>query len=141
MRVISQAAAERLQRAGVRWHPCSGDRFVVRSDELAGEVFTLADMTIEAREYPTGTLLAFNGTTEWALDSVQIDQVLWLPSEEQLRELLGTSFLGLRRSDAGEFEVLAHHPAREPRTFVAASAPDAYAAAVLDLVEWVQETT
>ncbi len=139
--MISQAAAERLQSAGVRWNPRSGDRFVVRADELAGEVFTLADMTIEAREYPTGTLLAFNGTTEWALDSVRIDNALWLPSEEQLRELLGALFVSLRRTDAGWFEVLAQHQGQEAQAFEAPSAADAYAAALLDLVKWVRETT
>lgn len=87
--VISVDSAQRLERAGVRWQPRTGDRFTVRSAEVMGEVFTVADMVVEAREYPTGTLLAFNGTTEWALDSVQFDQALWLPREDQLRELLG----------------------------------------------------
>ncbi len=124
----------------MRWQPRAGDRFVVRSRELAGEVFTVADMTIEAREYPTGTLLAFNGTTEWALDSVQIDQALWLPSEEQLRELLGASFRSLRRTGTGQFAVEASRPNGEPRVFAATSAPDAYAEALLDLVEWVRQS-
>ena len=34
-------------------------------------------MTIEAHHYPTGTELGFNGTTEWALDSVSADDSLW----------------------------------------------------------------
>jgi hypothetical protein len=46
-------------------------------------------MTIEPRSYPTGVILAFNGTTEWALDSVAQADALWLPREDQLRELRG----------------------------------------------------
>ncbi len=131
--MISRALAEQLDAAGVRWRPCAGDRFAVRSAELAGEVFTVADMVVEAREYPTGTLLAFNGTTEWALDSVQLDQALWLPREDQLRELLGGTFRSLSRSPTG-YAVRAEIPGLPAQDFCAGQAADAYAGAVLALV-------
>ena len=99
--MIDVDLARRLRDAGLRWRPSPGDRFVVErlvdSDEGVGEVFTLSDMTIEAHEHPTGTVLGFNGTTEWALDSVAADDALWLPREDQLRELLGTTFVSLTR--------------------------------------------
>lgn len=132
---ISTDLARRLRAAGVRWRPASGDRFLVDAPELAGEVFTLSEMTIEARRYATGTVLAFNGTTEWALDSVMIERTLWLPREDQLRELLGGTFRSLRREDLyvvttvvpeGSRDVEVEHRAPEPA--------DAYALAVLDLV-------
>jgi len=56
-------------------------------------------MTIEPRSYPTGVILAFNGTTEWALDSVALEDALWLPREDQLREMLRGMFRALRRTD------------------------------------------
>ncbi len=102
---------------------------------MSGEVFTVADMVVEAREYPTGTLLAFNGTTEWALDSVQLEQALWLPREDQLRELLGPSFRSLARSSTASYQVLAEIPGGPERLFTADDAADAYAAAVQALVE------
>jgi hypothetical protein len=40
-------------------------------------------------------LLAFNGTTEWAMDTLAASEALWLPREDQLRELLGEAFIGL----------------------------------------------
>lgn len=132
--MISLTAALELSRAGVRWVPRAGDRFTVRSDEMGGEVFTVADMVVEAREYPTGTLLAFNGTTEWALDSVQLEQALWLPREDQLRELLGPAFRSLARSLTGSYQVLAEIPGQPERVFTAEDAPDAYSAAVLALI-------
>ena len=61
-------------------------------------MFTVSDMTIEAHRYPTGTVLGFNGTTEWALDSVAIDDALWLPREDQLRDLLRGTFRQLIRT-------------------------------------------
>jgi hypothetical protein len=132
--VISLANAELLERAGVRWRPRSGDRFTLRSAEVIGEVFTVADMVVEAREYPSGTLLAFNGTTEWALDSVQLDQALWLPREDQLRELLGPAFRSLARATLGEFQVLAEVPGQPERLFTSFEAADAYAEALIALV-------
>lgn len=133
--MISLATAQRLHSAGVRWHPLAGDRFTVRSEEIMGEVFTVADMVVEAREYPTGTLLAFNGTTEWALDSVQLEQALWLPREDQLRDLLGSSFRSLARSSTATYQVLAEIPGQPERLFTADEAADAYAQAVLALVK------
>ncbi|MCA0294597.1 MAG: pilus assembly protein CpaE [Actinobacteria bacterium] len=132
--MISVENAERLERAGVRWKPQSGDRFTLHSAEVIGEVFTVADMVVEAREYPTGTLLAFNGTTEWALDSVQLEQALWLPREDQLRELLGSAFRSLARATMGDFQVLAEVPGQPERVFSSYEAADAYAEALLALV-------
>ena len=40
-------------------------------------------------------MLAFNGTTEWALDSIEVDEAVWLPLEHQLRDLLGDAFVSL----------------------------------------------
>jgi hypothetical protein len=137
-KVISLTAAQNLSRAGVRWSPRAGDRFTVRNSEMGGEVFTVADMVVEAREYPTGTLLAFNGTTEWALDSVQLEQALWLPREDQLRELLGPSFRSLARSSTASYQVLAEIPGQQERLFTADEAADAYADAVLALVRAAQ---
>ncbi|MGC3994376.1 MAG: pilus assembly protein CpaE [Propionicimonas sp.] len=128
--MISVDVARRLRLAGVRWRPRSGDQFAIRSAELDGEVFTVADMVVEAREYPTGTILAFNGTTEWALDSIQLEQALWLPREDQLRELLGPAFLSLARHVTG-YEVRTSRPDGTELSFRSGDAAQAYAEAVL----------
>lgn len=95
--MISTDLAVALRAAGLVWHPGSGDRFQLDEPEFEADVFTVSEMTIEPRRYPTGTILAFNGTTEWALDSVALDDALWLPREDQLRELLRGSFRALTR--------------------------------------------
>ena len=101
--MISTALAVELRAAGVVWAPVSGDAFQIARDDFEGDVFTVSDMTIEAHHYPSGTILGFNGTTEWALDSLALDDAVWLPREDQLRDLLRGAFVSLRRaaSEAG----------------------------------------
>ena len=48
-------------------------------------------------DLPSGRLIRFNGTTEWALDSISAEDVLWVPWEHQLRDLLGERFGSLER--------------------------------------------
>ena len=96
--MITRALAETLRRAGLAWSPANGDRFVVPDRDLDDTVFVISDMVIENLRLPRGQqVLAFNGTTEWALDSVAADEVLWLPWEHQLRALLGDRFAAMER--------------------------------------------
>jgi hypothetical protein len=97
--VITVELAERLRLAGLVWTPARGDMFVLPHREMDEQVFVLSDMTIEVHQYPTGEVIGFNGTVEWALDSVERHEALWLPREDQLRELLGERFVSLRRVD------------------------------------------
>lgn len=90
-----------LAAAGLAWRPRPGDRFVVRRAEMCDDVFHLADMVIEARHLASGTVFSFNGTTEWALDSVPQAETVWLPGETQLRVALGSAFVSLVRADGG----------------------------------------
>lgn len=135
--MISTELAAALRDAGLVWHPRSGDRFQLDEPEFEADVFTVSEMTIEPREYPTGKLLAFNGTTEWALDSVALEDALWLPHEHQLRELLRGSFRALRRlPDTHEVEILlrAGGGPDEVLVFEHPEPADAYALAVLELL-------
>ena len=99
--MISVELATTLKGAGLVWKPTSGDRFTLITGAFDGEVFTLSDMVVEAQESRTGTVLGFNGTTEWALDATEATDALWLPREDQLRVLLGSSFRTLERVDGG----------------------------------------
>ncbi len=110
--MISTALARELRAAGVGWAPASGDAFQLSPDvaddgDYEGDVFTISDMTIEAHPFPSGTVLGFNGTTEWALDSVALEDALWLPREDQLRDLLRGTFRRLERVVDGDRVVYA----------------------------------
>jgi hypothetical protein len=126
--VIPVELGLQLRAAGLRWKPLRGDRFVVPDREMDDDVFVLSDLTIEVHALPEGTVIGFNGTVEWALDDVDIDEAVWLPREDQLRELLGAGFERLERHGDG-YQV---HSRRG--CFTAPTAEEAYALALLDLV-------
>lgn len=128
--MITEHQAERidhlLRAQGRGWEPSPGDRFVVPGRDL-DQVFVIAEMTVDVDDLPSGRLVRFNGTTEWALDSIPAAEVLWLPWEHQLRDLLGDDFRTLRRTADAWLVTLADGSEH------AGQAPDeAYAAALLD---------
>lgn len=131
--VIATELARALRDSGLVWRPRAGDAFRIDKVEVDGDIFILSDMTVEAHEFSTGTVLGFNGTTEWALDSVAIVDALWMPHESQLRELLRASFRSLTVTAAG-FEVTALVDG-ELRRFESGVAADAYARALLALID------
>ncbi len=98
--MIPVRLAELLQQAGLVWDPAPGDVFVLPHRDMDDQRFVLSDMTIEVHQFPTGEVLGFNGTVEWALDSVERHEALWLPREDQLRDHLGEAFVALRRDGA-----------------------------------------
>jgi hypothetical protein len=141
--MITTALAQRLRAAGLAWAPVSGDVFQLSpgsgagdDGELEGDLFTVSDMTIEAHVYPTGTILGFNGTTEWALDSVALEDALWLPREDQLRDLLQGTFRALDRDDRDGAVVYRVRVGRggAEREFASDDPAEAYGLAVLELI-------
>ncbi|WP_127497905.1 pilus assembly protein CpaE [Actinoplanes solisilvae] len=130
--MIGVQLAQQLREAGLTWKPALGDRFAIPDRDLDDEVFVLSNMTIQVHAMPEGRVIGFNGTTEWALDDVELDETVWLPREDQLRELLGGTFRTLRRGPAG-FEVVIDLLGEE-RAFDAGTVESAYAAALLHLL-------
>ena len=133
--MISTELARALQDSGLRWRPRRGDNFRIDRVEVDDEVFTLSDMTVEAHTFSSGTVLGFNGTTEWALDSVSLEDALWLPREDQLRDILGAAFRSLTRVDGGHRVAAVVDDA--PGAYEAVDAADAYARALLALLDSV----
>ena len=94
--VISRQLAGDLRDAGLAWTPSKGDWFVIPDHGLDELEFVVSDMVIETRRMAFDRqMLAFNGTTEWAMDTLAASEALWLPREDQLREVLGEAFIGL----------------------------------------------
>ncbi len=132
MQPMLVATARQLRRLGVRWEPRPGDRFVVDQPEMVDSVFWVSDFTIDVHEYRAERILGFNGTTEWALDSVTLSECLWLPREDQLRELLGTRLVRLERADDG-WAVVWQIEGAETKT-VGSDVEAAYAQALLTVL-------
>jgi hypothetical protein len=137
--VISLALARKLRDCGLRWDPTPGDQFVVADRDMDDEVFTLSDMAVDMHDCPGGRVIGFNGTVEWALDSVEAGDSVWLPSEGQLRERLGSTFRRLERDGHGwrvVLEVAGHAEVTHDT-----DAAEAYGLALLHLLagDWAGE--
>ena len=131
--VIALDLASRLHDAGVTWAPRNGDRFWVPDRDLDETVFTVSDMVVEVRDQPGGRVLAFNGTTEWALDDVEEKEAVWLPRLDQLIELLGRSFVSLTARSGGHVVRVVVGDGEQEHVDV--TADDAAARALLGVLE------
>lgn len=130
---LSDDLALRLHDAGLAWQPAEGDRFVIPDRDLDDQVFSISPMSVDVRTGPAGRLITFNGAVEWALDAIEHHEVVWLPTETQLRERLADRLLALVRTSDGyrcEIEV-------EGRrwTFADHNAVEVYGRALLAVLE------
>jgi hypothetical protein len=129
---MSIDTARLLRDAGLRWSPVSGDRFVVVDRGMDEEIFVLSEMTVEVHQLEHGQVIGFNGTTEWALDSVEDRDAVWLPRETQLRELLAGTFRSLHRTQSGwQVQLEINGAATQAQD---EDAEEAYAQALLQLI-------
>lgn len=134
--MISVPLARALRDAGLRWKPLPGDRFIVVDKDMDDEIFVLSHLTIEVHDHPAGPIIKFNGSTEWALDSLDLDEALWLPSEEQLRSALGGTFRSLtHHNGVHRVETAPGSQEADRKVFDHADATDAYAMALLELLK------
>ncbi|MGP9681879.1 hypothetical protein [Brachybacterium sp. AOP3-A1-3] len=131
--MIDIDVARRLKDAGLPWEPADGDLFMIDTEQMRDKAFMLSSMVIERGPgLAGGQVFRFNGTTEWALDSIEQHEALWIPREDQLRAALGTAFRGLRREEDGVFTVvLSPAGGAALREIRAPQAEDAYARALL----------
>ena len=127
--MLTVELARELLSEGLLWSPAQGDRFVLAGRGMDDDVFWLSDFTVEVQELPRGRVVGFNGTTEWALDSVRLEDALWLPREDQLRALLGDRLARLEHGH-GAFTVVLRDGSRH----TAGDAECAYGAALLSVL-------
>lgn len=131
--MLGEQLARQLKEAGLAWKPQLGDRFTIPGRDLDEELFVLSNMTIQVHDRPEGPVIGFNGTTEWALDDVELDEALWLPREDQLRGLLGGTFRELRHDETTY--VVRMELSGAEHLCTAETAEAAYATALLRLLQ------
>ena len=128
--VLSVPLAKELRRAGLVWRPALFDFFHIPDRDLDDRKFVIADMSIDIQILADGIgAITFNGAVEWSLDYILTQDVVWLPTEAQLRDILADRFDGLTRTTDG-FEV-SIADATGTRAFAGPSAAEAYGQAVL----------
>ncbi len=88
MAVLDFQLALQLKEAGLPWQPSKRDNFTLPHSDLSHEIFTITDRTTLVERFSGEWTVTFHGTTEWALDLVLLSDLVWLPSETQLREAI-----------------------------------------------------
>lgn len=91
--MISLSLAKKLKRAGLVWQPQLHDFFAIPDTELEKQVFVVSDMMVDVQQLFGEQMITFNGAVEWSLDYILISDVVWMPTEGQLRQALELSLL------------------------------------------------
>jgi hypothetical protein len=86
--MLSIATATALRAAGLDWTPRALDFFAIPSPGFEDQIFVINDMTIMAEPIRGRLAITFHGSVEWALDHLWAGEVVWIPREDQLREML-----------------------------------------------------
>ena len=136
--MIEIELARRLKRAGLGWRPAERDCFAIPDRGMDDQIFVVNRLTTLIQSYQGQPTVTFHGTSEWALDDVLLAEVIWLPSESQLREAIAARIgasapLRLDRTQRGyrcQFAV-----GDRLLEFDAVQAEDAYALGLLALLE------
>lgn len=92
--MLSVNSAKALREAGLEWTPEQLDFFVIPGSGIDDEVFAISNMTVTAEPIANRLAITFHGSVEWALDHVWAGDVIWVPREDQLREMLEERLLG-----------------------------------------------
>ena len=136
--MIPLPLAQQLKAAGLVWRTNNYEFFAIPDRGLDDRVFVLADMMAYTELVQGWPVVAFQGTAEWALDYILTSEVVWVPTEEQLRETLVAQLpveadgLTLTRLAGGYRCEIA--PAGDTLSFDAPTAGEAYGRALLHVL-------
>ncbi len=137
--MIALQLARQLKSAGLVWSPALHDFFAIPDRGMDSRLFVIGDMLTNI-EFRSGVqVVAFQGASEWALDYLITSEAVWMPTEEQLREKLG-SYLAEEIQPAVQLSCrpgwcrckIIHQG--QPLVFEAANASDAYGEALLHIM-------
>ena len=86
--MISLSLARKLKQAGLLWQASVNDFFAIPDRGMDDRVFVIADLLANLDIFRGWPVVTFHGTAEWALDYILTAEVIWLPTESQLRQAL-----------------------------------------------------
>ena len=134
--MISLSLAQRLKQAGLVWQATVNDFFAIPDRGMDERIFVLTDLMANLDIFRGWPVVTFHGTAEWALDYILTAEVVWLPTESQLRQALldavsGVSLRSLQLNFDGRTYRCLVNLAGKTVEFEAAEASDAYGQTLL----------
>lgn len=140
--MIPLTLATDLKNAGLPWLPDLNDFFAIPDSDLDGRIFVMSDMLTAPVTLQGWPAITFHGTSEWAMDYIFMDEVVWLPTEEQLRQelvfLLDQSEekteLRMELGENGRYTTTITYK-NKPYPFTAPTAGETYAQALLHILK------
>lgn len=138
--MVSLRLANKLKQAGLVWQPTLHDFFAIPEPELEDRLFVLSDMTIEIEPIFGWQAITFNGAVEWSLDYIMTADVVWVPTESQLRDMLQEHLLAEEQPAVQLLSSISGYHCQitfkgEFHDFEAPTASDAYGQALLFLLQ------
>lgn len=140
--MIPLTLALELKEAGLKWIPDINDFFAIPHSDMDDRIFVMSDMMTVPVTLQGWPAITFHGTSEWAMDYIFMEEVVWLPTEEQLRQEL--VFRLDQSEETTEFTLTLERNGRytlhisyqnTPLTFTAPTAGQTYAEALLHILK------
>ncbi len=138
--MISLSLAKQLNEAGLVWVADRHDFFTIPGRGMDNQVFVLSDMMARLEILQGWPVVAFHGAAEWALDYIYTADVIWLPTESQLRSTLAEQLNGAASGTFslildGDSYVCRIAQADDTLAFSGLTAEEAYGEALLHVLQ------
>ena len=142
--MISLELAQTLKVTGLVWRADLHHFFAIPDRGFDDRVFVISDMMANLDLLKGWPIVSFHGAVEWALDYILTTEVVWMPTEAQLRQELEEILLGepevlLQLSWQPQGYTCDIRFRGELRNFAAKSASDAYGLALLHILQSLEE--
>ena len=140
--MIPLTLAIELKNAGLKWISDINDFFAIPDSDMDDRIFVISDMMTSPTTLQGWPAITFHGTSEWAMDHIFMEEVVWMPTEEQLRQELVFTLdqseekteLRLELGENGRYTL--HITLKNnPLTFTAPTAGETYGQALLHILK------
>jgi hypothetical protein len=137
--MLSLSMAQQLKEAGLTWKPALHDFFAIPERGFDDRVFVVSDVFTNVEWLRSHLVVTFHGSVEWALDYMLVAELVWLPTEAQLRQELERRLVTERESGVkligGKDGYVCECRVQDERLrFEASDASEAYASALLHVL-------
>ncbi len=93
MHMITLKLARELKATGLVWRAQLLDFFAIPDRGMDERLFVISDMQANLDLFRGWPVVTFHGAAEWALDYIMTTEVVWMPTETQLRTAVKTALV------------------------------------------------